>query len=271
MHVSTIHNTSIPADNLLTTDALFQLQTRADQHEWGLAYNASDPIRAVSGSVLAAQIVQALNATVSASVGKASAQKMTIQFGAYGAFMSFFGLAQAPAASPNFYGIVDYASSFVFEVVTNATLPASGPVAPSDLSVRFLFVNGTASDANPPAPFALFGQNQTTIPWTTFTAEMNKFAIGDTASWCQACGNSTGVCAPGSTSTNGTAPSASPTAASASSDSGGVSRPVAGVIGAMVTLAVVLGLEALIMAVGGLRLTKKRSAGLATNGGSVEK
>ena len=222
--------------------------------------------------MLAAQIVQALNATVSASVGKASAQKMTIQFGAYAAFMSFFGLAQAPAASPNFYGIVDYASSFVFEVVTNATLPASGPVAPSDLSVRFLFANGTASDANRPTPFALFGQNETTIPWATFAAEMSKFAIGDTTSWCQACGNSTGICAPGSASTNGTAPSATPTAASDSSDSGGVSRPVAGVIGALVTLAVVLGAEALLMAVAGLRLTKKRNAAVPTNGGgAVEK
>lgn len=92
---------------------------------------------------------------------------------------------------------------------------------------------------------------------------MNKFAIGDQATWCSQCGNTTGVCAATSTSTS-TGSSASATA-SGSSSSGGISKAVAGVIGAMVTLAVILGLEALIMVLGGLRLVnKKRLGGAAT-------
>jgi hypothetical protein len=57
IHVSQIHNTSIPSDNLLTDETVFQLQTLADDHEHDLAYNASEPIRAIAGSTLAAQVI----------------------------------------------------------------------------------------------------------------------------------------------------------------------------------------------------------------------
>ncbi|KAK3300441.1 uncharacterized protein B0H64DRAFT_369696 [Chaetomium fimeti] len=40
----------IPSSSPLTPEILHQLQTLADQHEWGLAYNASFPIRAVSSA-----------------------------------------------------------------------------------------------------------------------------------------------------------------------------------------------------------------------------
>ena len=52
---------------------------------------------------------------------------------------------------------------------------------------------------------------------------------------------------------------------------GGISRPIAGVIGAMVTLAVVLGLEALAWFVAGLSVVrKKRPAGLGEKSGGDE-
>jgi hypothetical protein len=40
VHVSMIHNSSIPSDNLLTPETVFQLQTLADNHEYNLAYNS---------------------------------------------------------------------------------------------------------------------------------------------------------------------------------------------------------------------------------------
>ncbi|KAL1864790.1 hypothetical protein VTK73DRAFT_5643 [Phialemonium thermophilum] len=259
VHVSTIHNQTIPAADLLTNETLHQLQTRADQHEWGLAYNSSEPVRAIAGAVLAGQILQALNDTLRAPVASATAQRLTIQFGAYAAFMSFFGLANATAASPDFYGIVDYASNFVLELVTNATTPSSGALDPADASVRFLFVNGTVGDNNPPRVYPLFGRSDALIPWSDFAAEMGRFAIADTASWCRACGNSTGVCATALGNDGGDSgnSSAAGTSSTSHKGSGGMSRAVAGVVGAMVTLAVVLGLEALVLAVGGLRLVKK--------------
>ena len=56
IHVSEIHNATISSGNLLTPEVLFQLQTLADNHEFNLAYNASESIRAIAGSTLAAQI-----------------------------------------------------------------------------------------------------------------------------------------------------------------------------------------------------------------------
>ncbi len=249
INVALIHNTSIQSRDLLTDDTIYQLRTLADDHEYNLAYNSSEQIRAIAGSTLAAQIVQQLNTTIN---GK-SKVPVGIQFGAYASFLSFFGLSQLPTASENFTGVVDYASSMSFELVTNATVSNTSYPSTDDISVRFLFSNGSAA-ANPLTTYPLFGQSQTTLPWATFVSEMNKFAIGDQTTWCTRCGNSTGICA----SATSTSSSSSPSASADSSSGGGISKAVAGVIGAMVTLAVILGLEALIILVGGLRLVNKK-------------
>jgi len=201
--------------------------------------------------------VQQLNATI---VGK-SKQQVGIQFGAYASFLSFFGLAQLPAASENFTGIVDYASSMAFELITNATVSNTSYPSTSDISVRFLFSNGSAA-ANPLTAYPLFNQSSTVLTWTAFVDSMNKIAIGDQASWCSACGNTTGVCA--STTTTSSSSNPSSTASVTGSNGSGMSLAVAGVIGAMVTLAVILGVEALIMLLGGFRLAKKASGAAKT-------
>ncbi|KAH7417281.1 histidine acid phosphatase-like protein [Cadophora sp. MPI-SDFR-AT-0126] len=247
VNVALIHNTSIPSSDLLTDGNIFQLRTLADNHEFNLAYNASESIRAIAGSTLAAQIVQQLNSTI---VGK-SKVPVGIQFGAYASFLSFFGLTQLPAVSENFTAVVDYASSMTFELVTNATVTNTSYPSVDNISVRFLFSNGSAA-ANPLTTYPLFGQSETVLPWTTFVSEMNKFAIGDQDTWCAQCGNTDGLCA-SSTATTSSSPSATP-----SSSSGGMSKAVAGVIGAMVTLAVILGLEGLVLLIGGFRLVNKK-------------
>lgn len=150
-----------------------------------------------------------------------------------------------------------------FELVTNATVSNTSYPTNDQISVRFLFSNGTASQ-NGLTAYPLFGQQTIEIPWTDFTNEMNKFAIGDQATWCQKCGNSTGICASTSSTSSGASATATP-----SSGSGGISKAVAGVIGAMVTLAVILGLEALILLVGGLRIAKKRSGAASPESQSV--
>lgn len=247
VHVSEIHNASIPSGNLLSDAVLHQLQTRADQHEYNLAYNSSDPVRAIAGSTLAAQIVQQLNSTITSK----SKSSLGVQFGAYNSFLSFFGLAQLPSLSTDFTGIVDYASAMVFELVTNATVTGSLYPSPDQISVRFLFTNGSAA-YNPLNEYPLFGQQATDLPWNTFVSSMNKFAIGNQSSWCSACGNTTGTCAAASIS-----PSA-PTSSATATSNGGISKAVAGVIGAMVTLAAILGLSTLILLLGGLRVVSKK-------------
>lgn len=265
IHVATIHNSSIPSDDLLTNATLDELLWLANAHEWGLAYNETDQIRAIAGSTLAGQILTQLNATLT---GK-SKQPFAVQFGAYASFLSFFGLAQLQTVSDDFTGIVDYASSMVFELVADAdNITSSSYPASSDVSVRFLFANGTSAQHEPQA-YPLFGQNETLLPWSTFVSEMNKFAIADTQSWCTACGNSTGVCAEyASSSGSGDDASSSSTG---SSSGNGISLPVAGVIGALVTLVVILGIEALVYALAGLKLVKKSTLAAVSAGSAAAK
>lgn len=270
--MSQIHNQTIPSDALLTNETTHQLQTLADAHEWGLAYNETEPVRAIAGAVLGGQILQALNATLLSPLSKASAQRLTIQFGAYGSFMSFFGLANLPAASENFKGIVDYASSITFELVTNATVNGTGisstsTVSPDDVSVRFFFANGSASDTNVPQTFPLFGQAETTISWNDFSAGMANFSIGDTAAWCSACGNTTGVCASSSTSSSGSG-SSSGSSSSSSSSNGSITPGVAGGIGVLSMFGLVL-VIAIAGALAGFRVVQKGAAGAGGAAGTT--
>lgn len=263
LNVASIHNSSddFPSSELLTPDTFFQLRTLADQHELNLAYNKSEPIRAMTGAVIASQVVQALNGTIT---GKGK-NKLNVQFGAYAGMFSFFGLAGLLPVNPDFYGVPDYASTLTWELVTNATVSSTSFPSADEIGVRFLFHNGTTSNISEPTVYPLFGQSETVLAWNDFVTGMNKFAVGGQKQWCNLCGNSTGVCAPSALSGSGSSgPPSSPSGTTSSSHSsgGGISKAVAGVIGAIVTLAVILGAEILIMLAGGLRLvSKKRLAG----------
>ncbi|KAF4990892.1 hypothetical protein FGRMN_8201 [Fusarium graminum] len=250
INVARIHNSSIPSEDLLTEATLDKLYNLASVHEWNLAYNSSEPVRAIAGSVLAGQIIEALEPLAKGE----KAPKVNIQFGAYAAFMSYFGLAGLEKVSSDFTGVVDYASSMAFELVTNATKPTA-----DDVSVRFYFANGTASE-NTPKLFPLFGGDKTTISWKDFKSGMADFAIEDNKHWCKLCGNTDGICASGSDDDNSASSQCSV------GDSGnGVSKPVAGVIGALVTLAVILGIQAAVILFGGLRLVKKSTLAAASD------
>ena len=250
LNVATIHNATIPSSTLLTPSTLLHLRTLADTHEFSLAYNATDPIRAIAGATLAAQTLSALNKTI--TTNGTGAPLITIQFGAYAQFQSFFGLANLTSLGDDWIGIPDYSSTMTFELFTNV---AAQPFPKTeDIKVRFLWHNGTTGNTSTPTPYPLFGQSELALSWADFASGMDKFAIGDQADWCAACGNRTGVCAvPSSSSSSG-----GQQQQDGGKSGGGLSRPVAGVIGAVVTLAVVLGVEGLVLLVLGLRVVGKR-------------
>jgi len=265
INVATIHNSSIPSKATLTPENLLQTRTLADAHEWGLAYNATDIMRAMTGMQLAGEIFKYMNSTITSGAKGLSSNKLGIQFGAYASFFSFFGLAGLPAANPDFMGIPDYASSMVFELFTESDVPSGTFPATGDLLVRFSFHNGTASNSSEPVAYPLFGGKNLAISWSDFSDSISKFAVTTTEQWCTKCGNTTGTCAAYAPSSP--TPSA---AAKSSGGGGGISPAVGGVIGAMVTLAVILGTLAAVMLVGGLRLvSKKRLAGQGVNDGGM--
>ena len=267
INVAEIHNSSIPHSDLLTPSILTQLQALANTHEWGLAYNASEPIRAIAGRELAAQIVQFLNATIE-DAGSLPGSKYAVQFGAYASFASFFGLADLPSVSEDFTGVTNYASSMVFEMFTKSTtdITTAGYPGVDDIYVRFLYVNGTATDSTPPKSYSLFGTEKESLKWNKFVDNMSHFSIGNTESWCTACGNTTGICEAYAPSGSGS--TATSSAIQSSRNGNGLSPVVNGVIGAMVTLAIVLGLEALLMLALGLTLVKKSTLRRGATGDS---
>lgn len=207
---------------------------------------------------LAGEILSSLNGMIASP---AKSPKLSIQFGAYATFMSFFGLADLPAASGDFRGVVNYASSMVFELFTNANVPSSGIPATEDLNVRFLFHNGTASNTSEPTAYPLFGGQSNEISWTEFQNKLKEFAITSTEQWCNLCGSSTGACAAYAEK------KASPQSASGKH---GMSPAIGGVIGAFVTLAVVLGISAAVMLIGGFTLVSKKRMGNQAQATNVE-
>jgi hypothetical protein len=170
---------------------------------------------------------------------------------------SFFGLADLISVDENFYGMPDYASTLTWELVTSATMSSGSWPSEDEASVRFLFHNGTTSNISQPTEYPLFDTNQSPLPWSEFVTRMNKFAIGSQEDWCCACGNTTGVCSPGALRQANNS-----SIITRSSPSTSISLEVAKVISAIVTLAVILGIELLIMILRGLQLvSKKRLAG----------
>lgn len=119
----------------------------------------------------------------------------------------------------------------------NATLPA----AVGDVYVRFFFSNGLAAE-NSFTAYSLWGQSSLELPWTTFLGEMEESAIGNQSAWCVACGNTSTACISNITST---APSGTAGAA-----------PTHGGLGA-----VILGFEALLVAIVGLNVVRKEGGG----------
>ncbi|SLM35828.1 Histidine phosphatase superfamily, clade-2 [Lasallia pustulata] len=180
LNVATIHNSTVLKSPLLPPSTLQQLRTLADTHEYNLAFNQTSPVRAITGATLAAQILQSLNTTIHTS----GSPQLTLQLGAYASFESFFGLANLTSTNADFYGIPDYASTMTFELSTNTSSSTTTPIPPPDqINVRFLFHNGTTSNSSEPTAYPLFGQSSLYLPWTTFVASMNAFAVGSQAQW----------------------------------------------------------------------------------------
>ncbi|KAF3908662.1 hypothetical protein AA313_de0205967 [Arthrobotrys entomopaga] len=252
-----IHNETIPSSELLTPEAVSQLRTLADKQQWAHAFNESNPVRAIAGSTFAADVISHLESVISSNGRDA---KIGVQFNAYGTFLSFFGLAQLPAADSNFYGLPDYGSTIAFELFTYESVDSFPDV--KDINVRFLFHNGSTINGGELVAYPLFGKMETEMPWTTFADEMTNFAVTTTDQWCRVCGvEGGGICQVYSNNTVHPLGNAT---------HHGVSSALAGVIGALVTLVVILVAQGLIIAVAGLAIVRKRGDKESTRGKQPE-
>ena len=222
LNVASIHNAS--HNGTVSSGELTRLRILADEWEFGMAYDADDSARSIGGQTFAGGVLEQLDQIVS-SQGKL---KFSLLAGSYDTFLAFFGLSNLTTVSDEFYGLPSYASTMAFELFTSEDV-TSFPSAINDLRVRFLFRNGSI-EGEAPRAFPLFGGQDESMPYTEFTSKMKAFAITSPEQWCSTCRSDALFCE--SFEIN-------KTKSQNEIQRTGMSNTVAGVIGAMSTLAVV--------------------------------
>ncbi|KAI9768047.1 MAG: hypothetical protein M1839_004207 [Geoglossum umbratile] len=247
LYVASIHNASIA--NLTTLDQMFQLRTLADAHEFALTSNSSQPVRSIGGGTFAATVIAQLNNTINT---KGQQGKFSLMAGSYNTFQAFFALANLTAVGGDFFGLPVYASTMAFELFTEKNMTAF-PSNVADLNVRFLFRNGTTQ--GPLTAYPLFGGKSLSLSWADFAAGMGKFSVG-LDDWCKRCNATLAFCQKAAANP----PPPPPTQSAQSAGGKKISNAVAGVIGAVVALAVVV-------ALGVVFLLLRKSAGKKPEGG----
>lgn len=216
-----------------------------------------DMIRAIAGRTLAGKIVAQLSQHISSG---STQNKLSLVFGSFEPFLAFFALSDLAYSSPSsssstgFTQIPDPGSAMVFELFStegNLSYPDR-----DDLWVRFVFRNGTDAAA-PFTEYPLFGRgnSESRMRWADFQQAMGNFSIRDFATWCDTCSSLSPFChayGRGSYSSGSGGSGGGSGAGNAA-----LSPAVAGVIGAVITVAV-LGLAGVTAFVfGGIRVRRK--------------
>ncbi|KZO89695.1 phosphoglycerate mutase-like protein [Calocera viscosa TUFC12733] len=219
MNVQNIHNASFAA--LVTPGTMEHVRDLTNYHEYGVFSDVTPGgVGNIAGQAILAPMLTALTEFQNAS----SPVRLQYLGVSYKPFLSLFNMTQVPNTD-----IVDYASVLTYEVRNTS----------SGYTIRASFRNGTAtaSDGSDIAPLSMFGnQPGADMPLEQFVANVAPYAINNLTQWCNVCNQ---------TSLNGCdialeaqAERASASTSSSSGGSGMVSPPVAGVIGAVVALAV---------------------------------
>ncbi|CDM30784.1 Histidine phosphatase superfamily, clade-2 [Penicillium roqueforti FM164] len=236
-----VHNDSL-LESLNHAD-IIRARSLADQYAWstnsqqssssGSAIRVASPI---AGQTLASSILEAFDLNIQAS---GTRQKMTLLFGGDEpavALSSLLGLANQH--QPNFFSRLVRGGSFVFELYSYENSSNLYPTYPGmdNLYVRFLLHNGTDNTTDFEM-YSLFGHgpSRASIPYTEFHSELETFALASTEEWCLRCNAETVFC-------NGVLDQT----VSQPKKNRGLAPAVAGVIGAVTTLAVI-GLTAVIV------------------------
>lgn len=239
MNVEYIHNATLSP---LIAPYLAEAKYWGDYHESG-SFSAADPtaIQNVAAQSFLPPLLDGVN-----QIANTSESGLKIQFLAvsYKPFLGLFGMMGLDAPFTN--SLVNYASVATFEVW-------------SDDSIVFRFRNGSQGAFE---QYPIFGQEGGTTSRTTFVDALQPYSIDSRADWCNVCSNTEDYGCDVLAAYNGTGGGAVKYS-SATSTTGRhhVSPVVAGVIGALVALAVAACLLAGWLFFGGLvsRQNRRRS------------
>lgn len=231
----------------------------ADEYAWNFWGNTASSRndtdnQAIGGKTLAANILNQFRALISDtrnhSTTSEASHPVTLVFGEKDAFISLLSLMLMDSRDKSFRAIPPYASAMIFELFStggNQTFPQDD----NDLWVRFYYHNGTSDFNGQLIAFPMFnhGPSHTDMQWTEFQMMFERIMMSTIADWCETCSSPSLFC---TGVDSGTIIVSNPKSQK-NQNRDSVSPAVAGVIGAVVTLAVAGLLFALAMLAGGVR------------------
>lgn len=209
----------------------------------------------MGGKTLAAEILHQFQLLVTDSRNSSAATEashpITLLFGEQDPFISLMSLLLMDSRDKNFRAIPPYASAMVFELFSTGE-DDTFPQNDDDLWVRFYYHNGTTDYSGQLIAFPMFnhGPSQTDMKWTDFEMMFTRIMMSTIVDWCETCSSPALFC---TGVTSGSITVSGPQS-QGNGNSHSVSPTVAGVIGAIVTLAVAGLLFALAALAGGVRL-----------------
>lgn len=220
---------------------LYGNTTTSVDPNWANA-DLTEDLRDVGGRLIAGKVARMFRNTLSSGGWQ---NKVNFVLGNYDIMLSFFAIANLTSRSPDFFGLPDLGSSMVFELYTDdQTLDIDGKIDPGSIKVAFGFRNGTTVD-DTLTYFPLFDDDPQTDPvsmvYDRFLAKMDQVSIKSVGQWCSVCAAELDFCQdPGPVnSPSGSSDQEGQNNQQSGSQSHGMAPAVAGVIGAIIMLALV--------------------------------
>jgi hypothetical protein len=223
LNVESIHNATLAPQ--ISDDTLLRAKRFADIHEsYAFGPPEVESIGNIAGYAFSATLLDDMSRLSNAS----DALSISIVAASYKLFLSMATLLDVQEYMPR-DSVVDYASTFLFELH-------------SDDSFRLLFRNGSAGEW---APLSILGAEAgALLPRAQLEQHLRPLAVESLAEWCDACGETSARGCDTLAALNGTGGAGFASPASTEGRQR-VSPVVAGVIGALVALAVAAALLAL--------------------------
>ena len=247
----------------VSTEDLLQARTLADQWMYAMTANTTstsgtdEDIRTIAGRTFASRLATDMYTNMDT---QGEQNKLSLMFGSYEPMMSFAELAGLmEEQTSQFYGQPQFGSSMIFELYALEANESTSYPEVNDLMVRFLFQNGSDGDL---VQFALFGNDpsELAMSFADFLAGVESFMTSGIESWCEVCDSGSVFCAAYEDGTTSSGSDSSTGSSESGSDNGSRMNPaVAGVIGAVVTLAVVGMIVFLGMFFGGYRVYRQHT------------
>ncbi|KAF2661280.1 phosphoglycerate mutase-like protein [Lophiostoma macrostomum CBS 122681] len=219
-------------------------------YKWGNTSGSSSDMdyQAMAGKTVAARLLGLFQDLVDSKgnyTGGAS-HPLSIMFGEHQSFISLFSLMMLDFVNPTFRALPPFASAMVFELYSTGD-NTSFPDDTDDLWVSFYFQNGTDFSNNQLIKYPIFGLGPSNVDmrWMDFQNMMSRIMLNTLTDWCEQCSSSALFCTGVDSETIAVF--------LAGNKKPKVTPQVAGVIGAVVTLAVAALIFALAVLVGGIR------------------